>query len=248
MQMISATFNRMVAQLGLVFESQQRFVADASHELKTPLAAIRAYAESLQLGALNDKELAEKFIANIISQADRINGLVQGMLQLSRVEVGVALKFQQFDVMDALKPCFAAASVVAQSKGVLLQVDASQEAMVIRCDRDGFQTIASNLLSNAVRYTDAGGVVSVNCELHDQVFRLSVRDTGIGIKPEDLDRVFERFYRAEKDRSSDTGGTGLGLSIVKHLVQALGGTVHATSQPGSGSSFVVELPVENTVP
>jgi two-component system phosphate regulon sensor histidine kinase PhoR len=113
----------------------------------------------------------------------------------------------------------------------------------LESDRDGFQTIASNLLSNAVRYTDAGGAVQITLSNSQQQLILEVSDTGIGMQPSDLERVFERFYRAHKDRASDTGGTGLGLSMVKHLTQALGGTVNATSQPNKGSTFVVELPL-----
>ncbi len=218
------------------------FVANASHELKTPLAAIRAYAETLQMGALDDRPTAEHFISNIISQADRIHALVQGMLQLSRVQAGTALHIEAFDTAQALKPCLSAAEVTARAKGISLQVDIA-DPLTLRSDRDGFQTIASNLLSNAVRYTPPGGQVSVATLAEGDWFVLRVSDTGIGMHQQDLDRVFERFYRAEKDRSVDTGGTGLGLSIVKNLVQALEGNVSAHSQPQAGSCFEVRLPL-----
>ena len=224
-------------------ESVRRdFVANASHELKTPLAAIRAYAETLQMGALDDRDAAEQFVSNIITQADRINGLVQGMLQLSRVQAGTALRIEAFDIGEALTPCIAAAEAMAKNKGVQLEVSIAPSLM-IRSDRDGFQTIASNLLSNAVRYTPNKGTVSVSAKQEDSWMLLSVMDTGVGIHPQDLERIFERFYRAEKDRSVDTGGTGLGLSIVKHLVQALDGRVSAESQPNAGSRFDVRLPI-----
>lgn len=220
------------------------FVANASHELKTPLAAIRAYAETLQLGALDDRPVAQQFIGNIIEQADRINSLVQGMLQLSRVESGTALKFERFDAYLAAQACLTAAAVVAQGKGVRIEIESPCELLEIRCDRDSFHTILSNLLSNAVRYTHTDGQVKVELRLVGSYLLMRVTDTGIGISPEDLERIFERFYRADKDRSSQSGGTGLGLSIVKHLVQALGGSVQATSQPGEGSCFEVRLLVE----
>ncbi len=219
------------------------FVANASHELKTPLSAIRAYAETLQLGALDDRPMAERFVGNIIEQADRINGLVQGMLQLSRVESGTALRIEPFDVCEAIEPCIAAAIAVARSKHINVTSQLPSQELVIRSDRDGFQTIASNLLSNAVRYTHDGGKVSVWLGAIDGKCLLRVTDTGIGILPEDLERIFERFYRAEKDRSTDSGGTGLGLAIVKHLAHSLGGSVQATSEPGRGSSFEVWLPI-----
>ncbi len=227
-------------------ESVRRdFVANASHELKTPLAAIRAYAETLQLGALDDRAAAERFVGNIITQADRINGLVQGMLQLSRVQAGTALRIENFDVAEALEPCLAAALAMADGKGLALTHEIPPAPCWLRSDRDGFQTIASNLLSNAVRYTQPGGRVQLRVTIDAPWLILTIRDTGIGMRAEDLSRIFERFYRAEKDRSADTGGTGLGLSIVKNLVQALDGQIKATSQPGSGSQFEVRLPLKH---
>ncbi len=224
------------------------FIANASHELKTPLAAIRAYAETLQLGAIDDREAADNFIASIITQADRINGLIQGMLQLSRVESGSGLHIEQLDACEALQPVLAATQAMARSQDIELTWSPEAPALMIESDRNGFQTIASNLLSNAVRYTQPGGQVAVTlkaCKLEDgrPACEFTVRDNGKGIQADDLERIFERFYRAEKDRSSDTGGTGLGLSIVKHLTNALGGTVTATSSPGKGSKFIVRLPV-----
>ncbi|MEM7476276.1 MAG: ATP-binding protein [Planctomycetota bacterium] len=217
------------------------FVSNASHELKTPLAAIRLYAETLQMGALEDGEAAENFLKKIISQADRLDGLVQGMLQLSRVEVGSALNYQSFDAMQAIEPCVGAAQALADSKGVNIVLSAPDSAKILS-DKDGFQTIASNLLSNAVRYTDKDGAVTVRLGQDEKQLTLEVRDTGIGMREADLERIFERFYRAEKDRSVETGGTGLGLAIVKHLTSALGGSVSAESELGEGSCFLVKIP------
>lgn len=222
------------------------FISNASHELKTPLAAIRAYAETLQLGALDDKEAAESFVGNIISQADRIGGLVQGMLQLSRVESGHALNNEEFDATKAIESCMAAAKATSRSKSLELCFNLPQTPILLYCDRGGFQTIVSNLLSNAIRYTPDGGRVTVTLKESEQSCLLTVEDTGIGIAQADLERIFERFYRAEKGRSSDSGGTGLGLSIVKHLTNALGGTVTAQSTFQKGSCFEVSLPMRPT--
>lgn len=218
------------------------FVSNASHELKTPLAAIRAYAETLQNG-VDDKEQARYFVGSIVSQADRLDGLVQGMLQLSRVEDGASLKIMDFDVADAIEPCVKASQAVADAKGIDFSVEAPAKPITIRSDRDGFQTIASNLLSNAVRYTERGGRVRLKLDIMEDQLVFEVSDTGIGMTEQDLERIFERFYRAQKDRSTASGGTGLGLSIVKHLTQSLGGSVTATSQIDEGSSFVVTLPL-----
>lgn len=222
------------------------FIANASHELKTPLAAIRAYAETLQMGALEDPLAAEGFVNGIVSQADRIGGLIQGMLQLSRIESGTGLQIEPFDVAIAIQPCLAAASAMANSKEVDFSFTCESQPLVIHSDLNGFQTIASNLLSNAVRYTPAGGKVTASLSREADACILVVEDTGIGIREEDLERIFERFYRAEKDRSSETGGTGLGLSIVKHLTNGLGGSVTARSKPGQGSRFLVCLPLNST--
>lgn len=219
------------------------FVANASHELKTPLAAIRAYAETLQLGALDDRDAAENFVSGIVSQADRIDGLIQGMLQLSRLESGAGLKSAPFEAVDAIQPCLSASRAMAYSKDVRLTLSAPKP-ITLYSDVSGFQTIASNLLSNAVRYTPAGGSVRASLEEIGENCVLVVEDTGVGIRPDDLERIFERFYRAEKDRSSETGGTGLGLSIVKHLTNGMGGSVTARSEPGQGSRFVVCLPLK----
>jgi two-component system, OmpR family, phosphate regulon sensor histidine kinase PhoR len=219
------------------------FVTNASHELKTPLAAIRAYAETLQLGAIEDPEAAEGFVSNIIAQADRINNLVQGMLQLSRVQSGTGLRIEDFDVEEALKPCLSAVLAMAKAKGVAMQVGFPIQKKTIKSDRDGVQTIVSNLLSNAVRYTPEGGSVTLSVTEEGEWLSVVVADTGIGIKQADLDRIFERFYRAEKDRAADTGGTGLGLSIVKNLVQVLEGSVNVWSEPNQGSRFEVRLPL-----
>ncbi|MEM8735425.1 MAG: ATP-binding protein, partial [Planctomycetota bacterium] len=220
------------------------FVANASHELKTPLAAIRAYAETLEMGALDDVSAARGFVKNIVAQADRMDGLVQGMLQLSRVEVGAAVKIQKFDALEAVGPCVDAARALARGKGIRVELEQSPDPIWIESDRDGLQTIVSNLLSNAVRYTPEDGAVRAGLFADEESLVIEVVDTGIGMRKEDLDRVFERFYRAEKDRSTDTGGTGLGLAIVKHLVSALNGQVAASSELGEGSRFRVELPLK----
>lgn len=221
---------------------KKEFISNAGHELKTPLAAIRGYAETLQLGALEDPEAADGFVNSIIGQADRLDHLVQGMLQLSKVEEGVSLKYRKFNVFDAISPCVEAARGMSRAKDVSVVLDTTSDPLTIKSDRDAFQTIASNLLSNGVRYTEPGGKVEVTFRQDDRTIMMEVSDDGIGIKEEDIDRVFERFYRAEKDRSSETGGTGLGLSMVKHLAAALGGAVKVESEVGRGSVFSVELP------
>lgn len=227
-------------------ESVRRdFVTNASHELKTPLAAIRAYAETLQMGAIEDAEATQTFIVGILSQADRINGLINGMLQLARVQVGGAmLKRVHFEVRSEIESSIDAAEVMARAKQVTLTTELPATPLFMHSDPEAVQTVVSNLLSNAVRYTPAGGNVNLRLTTVGTGLTIRVEDTGIGIDKEELARIFERFYRVESARTAETGGTGLGLSIVKHILHALDGTVTVTSQPNIGSCFEVYLPIE----
>lgn len=226
-------------------ESVRRdFVTNASHELKTPLAAIRAYAETLQMGATEDPEATQTFLSGILTQADRINGLITGMLQLARVQSGTAtLKRIRFAVQSEIEGCLDAAEVMAKAKQITLEKHLPTEPAYLQSDPEAVQTVVSNLLSNAVRYTPAGGQVQLHLIASETSITIRVRDTGIGIDKDELSRIFERFYRVERARGADTGGTGLGLSIVKHLLHALGGTITVTSEPHKGSCFEVHLPL-----
>ncbi len=227
-------------------ESVRRdFVTNASHELKTPLAAIRAYAETLQMGATDDPEATQTFLSGILTQADRINGLITGMLQLARVQSGSAmLKQARFELQSEIEGCLDAAEVMAKAKQITLEKVLPSAPLYMNSDAEAVQTVVSNLLSNAVRYTPSGGHVSLHLTASESAITIRVQDTGIGIDKEELARIFERFYRVERARAADTGGTGLGLSIVKHLLQALGGTITVTSEPHQGSCFEVHLPIK----
>ncbi|MFO1062481.1 MAG: ATP-binding protein [Pirellulales bacterium] len=223
--------------------ARRDFIAGASHELKTPLAAIRAYAETLETAIVDDPHAAPRFLSSILQQADRMNHLVTSMLQLARAESGaVQLRKEQVDVAAALQPCIDAADGIARSKGVELETQLPAERILVSADYDAFQTIAGNLLSNAVRYTGQGGKVSVEVVHEGRHVLLRVSDTGIGIAQEDRDRIFERFYRVQKDRAAESGGTGLGLAIVKQLVTAMGGEIGVDSRLGHGACFEVRLP------
>lgn len=223
--------------------ARREFIAGASHELKTPLAAIRAYTETLQVIHQEDPEAAQRFLRNILMQADRMDRLVSGMLQLARAESGaLKLKLERIDTVATIRPCLEGAIGLAQAKGVTVHAKFPETQLWLRTDRDALQTIASNLLSNAVRYTPGGGQIDVELFEEEQYVVLRVSDTGIGIAESDRERIFERFYRVQKDRSQDTGGTGLGLAIVKQLVQVLEGSVEVSSRKGKGTCFEIRLP------
>ena len=222
---------------------RREFVANVSHELKTPLAAIKAYSETLLLGAIDDQEKNVQFVERISQQADRLDRLIRDMLQLARVQSGnLNLSSQEFEVIPALASCVESHRVIGEAKGVAVKLVPIQDTLIVKGDYEAFLTIMNNLIGNAVRYTDSGGEVVVMVTAEEPWVLLRIKDTGIGIPEEDHDRIFERFYRVEKARTPERGGTGLGLAIVKHLVKAMGGEVRLQSKLGEGSSFEVRLP------
>jgi two-component system phosphate regulon sensor histidine kinase PhoR len=233
-----------VTELRQLENLRREFVSNVSHELKTPLTTIQAYAETLLDGALDDPRHSREFVQRIADQGDRLHGLILDLLALARIES----KEQAFDmapiaVADVVADCVAEHLAVAQKKGLELTADVRDEHARVLADAEGLRTILDNLLDNALNHTPSGGRVTVRCESADGKVCLQVADTGIGIPREHHDRIFERFYRVDKARSRELGGTGLGLSIVKHLAQVFGGNVSVASSPGKGSTFTVELPL-----
>lgn len=219
------------------------FVTNASHEMRTPLTAIAGYAETLLDGALSEPEHAEKFIQIILKHAQRLNNLVEDMLQLSRIE---SQAFPLTPLPLVLEPlCRRIGRLlesVAQQKKIHLQFVFPPDIPPAFADEEALEQILINLLDNAMKYTPEGGRVAVRATAEAEMIHLEVADTGIGIPEKDLSRIFERFYRVDKGRSREMGGTGLGLSIVKHLVQIQGGQVWAESRLGEGSTFHILLP------
>lgn len=233
-----------VTDLRRLESMRQEFVANVSHELKTPLSSIRAYAETLSAGAVNDPEHRGTFLHRIEEQADRLNNLIQDLLSLSRIESGrQTYDIATVNVADIVTTCIAENQDAANLKRIHLSCSDIQQDLRIQADEEGLAQIINNLIGNAIKYTSEGGEVTVVLRQQESTICMDVRDTGIGIDEEHLTRVFERFYRVDKARSRELGGTGLGLAIVKHLAQAFGGNVTVTSQPTKGSTFTVQLPV-----
>ena len=233
-----------VTDLRRLESMRQEFVANVSHELKTPLSSIRAYAETLSAGAVNDPEHRGTFLHRIEEQADRLNNLIQDLLSLSRIESGrQTYDIATVNVADIVTTCIAENQGAANLKRIHLSCSDIQQDLRIQADEEGLAQIINNLIGNAIKYTSEGGEVTVVLRQQDSTLCMDVRDSGIGIDEAHLTRVFERFYRVDKARSRELGGTGLGLAIVKHLAQAFGGNVTVTSQPTKGSTFTVQLPV-----
>ncbi len=219
------------------------FAANVSHELKTPLASIRAYAETLKMGAINDKEKNLQFVEEIERQADFLNQQIQDLLQIARIESGNNVwDIESVDLNRETQLCVSKFQTLAANGSVELKFEPGDDHPRARADAEGIQTLLGNLVSNALSYTAEGGVVRLAAYYLDDSAVLEVSDTGIGIAPEHHARIFERFYRVDKARSRDKGGTGLGLSIVKHLAQSFGGNVEFESEPGEGTTFRIKLP------
>ena len=231
-----------VTELRRLENIRREFVSNVSHELKTPLTAIQAYAETLLDGALDDPEHRVRFVERIGEQANRLNALIQDLLRLARIESGENV----FDVRSiAVKPvvdaCIEEHSAVAQSKAQNLSAEPPSSDFNVMADEEGLHTILSNLIDNAVKYTQQSGTIAVRWRAENGAAVIEVQDNGPGIPIEHQPRIFERFYRVDRARSRDVGGTGLGLSIVKHLVQEFGGGIEIKSQAGHGSTFAVRL-------
>jgi two-component system phosphate regulon sensor histidine kinase PhoR len=224
-------------------ESMRRdFVANVSHELRTPVTAIRSAAETLIDGAANDPSAAHAFVAIIDRNAQRLQQLVEDLLDLSRIESrGFRLNFEPIE----LKPTFWQAMGLfrerAAKKGVSLEERISGELPKVRADRRALEHVLTNLIDNAVKYCGSGTQVTLGASLEQEVVVVSVSDNGPGIEERHLPRIFERFYRVDAGRSREVGGTGLGLSIVKHLVEAMGGTVLVESKLNHGTTFSFTL-------
>jgi two-component system phosphate regulon sensor histidine kinase PhoR len=223
---------------------RREFVANVSHELKTPLSVIKVAAETLLDGAADDPGLRRVFLGQIAEQADRLHALILDLLSLAQIEAGTEV-FEPGPVPlgSAVAACLERHRAKAEAKGQGLEAVSPPAGEVVAwADEEAVQQILDNLVDNALKYTPAGGRVWVRWRGDDRAAFLEVEDTGVGIPRADLPRVFERFYRVDKARSRELGGTGLGLAIVKHLAQAMGGGVAAASQPGVGSTFTVRLP------
>jgi signal transduction histidine kinase len=211
------------------------FVANVSHELKTPLTSISGYAETL-LTDPPDQATVQRFLGTILANSRRMHRLVDDLLDLSRIESG---HWQPspgpLSAGGAVRDAVGLHADHAAERAVDLKADSPATEIVFQADAEAVRQVLSNLIDNALRYTPAGGSITVRAEDVDDGVRLSVADTGAGIPQEHLPRIFERFYRADPSRSREEGGTGLGLSIVRHLVESHGGRVSAESTLGQGT-------------
>ncbi|EAD8370193.1 two-component system histidine kinase PnpS [Listeria monocytogenes] len=233
-----------ITQIRHLENVRSEFVTNVSHELKTPVTALKGFAETLLDGAMYDEVLLKKFLTIIKEESDRLHRLIMDILALSRIEQNpVAENVELVDVDEVIEQSARTIFEMATEKNIRVTIpEKTSGSVMIETDRDKLQQIIINLLSNAINYTPVDGKVEVKLIEQEAEVIIEVTDNGIGIPAKDIDRVFERFYRVDKARSRHSGGTGLGLSIVKHLVENCGGQIEVESQEEVGSTFRVTLP------
>jgi two-component system phosphate regulon sensor histidine kinase PhoR len=218
------------------------FVSNITHELRTPLSSIKALSETLKEGAIDDEPVAKDFLERINGEVDRLAQMVQELSELSRIESGEApLQKSVFNAADVLDTSVRRMKPQADRAGVTLTTEVSRKLPELNGDRDRIEQVLINLIHNAIKFTQPGGTIAVSGAVHDNSLQFSVSDSGAGIPADDLTRIFERFYKADKARSGS--GTGLGLAIAKHVVAAHGGEIRVESTEGKGSQFYFTIPL-----
>ncbi len=229
-------------------DMRREFVANVSHELKTPITTIKSYSETLLCGALEDKELSKSFVEVIENEADRMSSLVKDLLQLSHMDYEkVVWEMHHLDLREIVTDSVRKLEVHFQNKNQRLNMQISDEAVPIYADRGKIQQVIINLLTNAIKYTPENGNIRISAQVVDKNAIFEVQDSGIGIPKEDIKRIFERFYRVDKGRSRAQGGTGLGLSIAHNIIKQHKGSIKVSSELEKGSIFTVYFPVDNSV-
>ena len=227
-----------------VHDVRRDFVANISHELKTPIGALSLLSEAV-LGAKDDAEAVSRFAERMQVESKRLTGLVQEIIQLSRVQDSDPLKeAQQLSAGDIIKEALDQCRTTADSRQISLTFQDSEDAMILG-DRDQLTMAIHNLIENAFNYSPADTKVAVSTTVENGIITISVADQGIGIPEAEVERIFERFYRVDPARSRETGGTGLGLSIVKHIINKHGGEISVWSSENVGSTFSIRLPIQS---
>jgi heavy metal sensor kinase len=242
LERLAISLNNMIARLEDAFQQNRRFIADASHEMRTPLTIMRGELESIVDAAPFASQVQET-AASVLEEVERLARIVEGLFAISRLEAGEAQKaFSRFDLAELATSTTEQMCLLAEDKGIALSCAAPREVFV-EGDRARMKQVVVNLLDNAIKYTAPGGQVRLGVTAQDGKAVLEVEDNGMGIPAEARPHIFERFFRVDKARSREAGGAGLGLSIVKSICNAHGGHVDFQSEEGAGSCFKVELPL-----
>ena len=243
MKQLALAFNSMSEKLETLDQSRNQFVSNASHELKTPLATMKIMIESLIYQPEMDKDLRTEFLTDINNEIDRLSAIVSDLLTLVQMDSqNVKLSRENLSIAALIKENAHRLQPIAAQKGQQILLSLS-DPCDIYADKSKLNQVIYNLMENAVKYTQNGGVIKVNLQRQGRDARFTVTDNGPGIPKESLPHLFDRFYRVDKARSREKGGTGLGLSIVHQLVLLHGGAISVESEEGKGATFIVELPL-----
>ena len=231
-----------ISELKKLEQMRKDFVANVSHELKTPITSIKGFSETLLDGAMHEEGTLEAFLEIILKESDRLQTLIQELLDLSKIEQhGFKLTVRNVDLRQEISDVLEILKRKASEKEITLELEQASDNAMIEGDPDRLKQVFINLVSNAITYSPNGGIVKIAIyDRHDKV-SIKVKDSGIGIEKKEIPRIFERFYRIDKARSRNSGGTGLGLAIVKHIVEAHKGNIEVTSQVGKGTTFTIKL-------
>lgn len=232
-----------ITDLKKLEKMRSQFVANVSHELKTPLTSIKGFSETLKF--VKDEETRNKFLDIINEESERLTRLINDILTLSSIEQTKTVKHEEIDVGRETEKIYNLLAPKAESKNIRLNLKQTEQ-FIIKGDIDNYKQLVLNLVDNAIKYTRENGEVNIQLDRYKDELRLIIQDTGIGIPEKHINRVFERFYRVDKARDRAMGGTGLGLAIVKHIVLSMGGTIDLESEVGKGSTFTILLPMTSS--
>ncbi len=222
---------------------RKEFVANVSHELRTPLTSVKSYTETLLDGAVQDKEITEQFLSVINGETDRMTRLVKDLLTLSQHDGGIVLNLDDVSILDLLESCIDRVKREAKLKNQEIRLKTKQGVPIVKADRYRIDQLLINIIGNAIKYTPENGRIIIQIYCEKEFVIISVEDNGMGIPPEDISRIFERFYRVDKARSRQLGGTGLGLAISKEIAILHGGDISVKSKLGKGTQIHVKLPI-----
>ena len=231
-----------ITELKKLEQVRRDFVANVSHELKTPITSIKGFSETLLDGAMDDREALRQFLNIILQESERLQTLIQDLLDLSKIEQqGFNLSVEKVNVITIINEVITIVNRKAEEKNISILFEKDMEPIIIEADPYRLKQIFINIVSNALAYTTNNGSVAIKVTNDSSKVYIDIEDTGIGIEQSEIPRIFERFYRVDRARSRNSGGTGLGLAIVKHLVEAHKGLVTVQSEVGKGSVFRFEF-------
>jgi signal transduction histidine kinase len=233
------SFNNMNRKIIAVDEQRRQFVADASHELKSPLASIKVLVQSLLAGGIDNRDISVEFLQDVDQEVDRLSDIVGSLLELTKLEGSYGMKFERFNIAILCKEVISKLNFIAKTKNI--KIESELRDFVIEGNRENIFRAVYNIVENAIKYSPKGGKVFLEINGDDFV-RISIKDQGVGIPEDEIGKIFQRFYRVDKTRARKTGGSGLGLSIVMEIIKQHKGNIEVKSKVGEGSLFIISLP------